>query len=307
MSAPKPRAIRTRTGPAASQIMAVRRRRSPVISRLSEWRFEGADVVRGLQTRVRVSTCMLPRLARLASLVSTLTLGALSFAGCASPDADASGQEDDDLVPDEADGEPVGTADEAVSRREFDVPSLEGAQREAVLEKYAFVDPSKVISRRLRESALVTFDANKARLDNKSYLAVVDFSRPSKDKRFFLIDMRSGAVTGYVTAHGSGSDRNDDGVVDTFSNKKNSNASSPGFYVTAEIYSGKWGRSLRLDGMSDTNSNVRVRDVVLHGASYVREGRAKQGRSWGCFALPMGVKDGVISKLAGGALIYADR
>jgi hypothetical protein len=96
-------------------------------------------------------------------------------------------------------------------------------------------------------------------------------------------------------------------MADTFSNKKNSNASSVGFYATGEIYGGKWGRSLRLDGLSETNSNVRARDVVVHGATYVREGRAKQGRSWGCFALPLGMKDAVISKLAGGALIYADR
>jgi hypothetical protein len=290
--------------------MAPAAKRSPVIPHISGRSEGGGNVVRALQTRVRVTTSLLPLpglpLPRLALLATILTLG-VPAAGCAAQDGDDAAQQDDDLVPDEADAEPVGTAGEAIQRSAFDVPSLTAAQREAVLAKYAFVDPSKAIAARLRESALVYFDVNKAHLDNTNFLAVVDFARPSKDKRFFVVDMRSGAVTGYVTAHGSGSDRDNDGMADTFSNKKNSNASSVGFYATGEIYGGKWGRSLRLDGLSETNSNVRARDVVVHGATYVREGRAKQGRSWGCFALPLGMKDAVISKLAGGALIYADR
>lgn len=251
----------------------------------------------------RTSASPAPLALRLAFLAALVPCGLVA---CAAPSDDVE-QAEDDLVPDEADAEPVGSTGEAIRRTEFDTPRLSATEREAVLAKYGHVDRSRVIDRQLREDALVYFDVNKSQFDNTGYLAVVDFKKASKDKRFYLVDVRSGAVTAYVTAHGSGSDPNDDGRADKFSNVKNSNASSVGYYVTGEIYDGKWGRSLRLDGLSDTNSNVRGRDVVVHGANYVRDGRAKQGRSWGCFALPMSQKDGVISKLAGGALIYADR
>ena len=75
--------------------------------------------------------------------------------------------------------------------------------------------------------------------------------------------------------------------------------------MTGETYDGKHGNSLRLDGVSPTNSNARARAVVMHGADYVSEGRSKQGRSWGCLALPSPDKDAVIAKLKGGSVIYA--
>ncbi len=243
---------------------------------------------------------VLARVVRLSMMCSMLVLAAAP-AGCAA-EID---EESEDDVPDDADGEPVGTGADAISRSDFEKPNLSDEQRETVLAKYAHVDPKKLIDRTKRETALVYYDVNKSKLPKDDFLVVVDFAKPSRDKRFFVIDVRSGAVQGHVVAHGSGSDPNNDGMLDKFSNVKNSHASSVGFYLTAETYNGKYGRSLRMDGLSDTNSNVRMRDVVVHGARYVREGRAKQGLSWGCFALPMSTKDGIITKLAGGALIYA--
>lgn len=223
-------------------------------------------------------------------------------AGCA---AETDEEMEDENVPDDADGEPVSTGEDALTRSDFTKPNLSDAERAEVLAKYAHVDPNKVIDRAKREAALVYYDVNKGKLPKDEILTVVDFAKKSGEKRFFVIDVRSGSVQSHVVAHGSGSDPNNDGMLDKFSNVKNSNASSVGFYLTAEIYNGKYGRSLRMDGLSDTNSNVRVRDVVVHGANYVKEGRSKQGRSWGCFALPMTSKDAIISKIAGGTLIYA--
>jgi hypothetical protein len=47
--------------------------------------------------------------------------------------------------------------------------------------------------------------------------------------------------------------------------------SSLGVYKTAETYNGKHGLSLRLDGLSPTNSKARERAVVVHGADYVED------------------------------------
>ncbi|HEY8075711.1 MAG TPA: murein L,D-transpeptidase catalytic domain family protein [Labilithrix sp.] len=186
-------------------------------------------------------------------------------------------------------------------------PSLSPDERDAVLARYSGLDPRHLVPTSLLQEAIVMFDVNKDKLDNKAHMTVVDFARHSGKPRFWVLDMASGEVSPYVVAHGSGSDPGDTGIPTRFSNTPDSNMSSLGFYVTGETYDGKHGRSLRLDGVSPTDSNVRARAIVVHGASYVSEGRAKQGRSWGCFALPENEKDHVIDMIQGGSLIYAGR
>jgi hypothetical protein len=210
-----------------------------------------------------------------------------------------SSSDDEDLT---AEGE---EASDALTQRDVREPSLSSTERAAVLARYSHLDPAHVVPKQLLDNAVVFYDVNKAKLDNTGHLAVVDFSRHSGKKRFFLVDTQNGSVAQYVVAHGSGSDPGNTGFAKRFSNTNNSNMSSLGYYVTGETYSGKHGRSLRLDGVSNTNNNVRMRAIVVHGASYVNEGSAKQGRSWGCFALPENEKDHVIDVLKGGAVIYA--
>ena len=140
---------------------------------------------------------------------------------------------------------------------------------------------------------------------NRNFVAVIDFSRHSRENRFFVKNLATGSVEALPVAHGKGSDTDNDGYAERFSNVPNSRASSLGFYRTAETYYGKNGYSLRLDGLSSTNSNARQRAVVLHGSNYVSIGRSKQGRSYGCPAIPMRDRDRMIAKLKGGALIFA--
>jgi hypothetical protein len=210
------------------------------------------------------------------------------------------------------DGDPTTEGDEAdtaLTSVHIVQPNLSADERAAVLARYAFVDSGRVVPRGLLEDAIVVFDANRQTLHNTAHLVVVDFARHSSQKRFFVVDTQGGGggVSSYVVAHGSGSDPGYTGIPTLFSNVPNSNMSSLGFYVTGDSYDGKHGHSLRLDGVSTTDSNVRSRGIVVHGASYVEEGRSKQGRSWGCFALPESEKDHVIDVLQGGALMYAGR
>ena len=177
--------------------------------------------------------------------------------------------------------------------------------RESVLGKYKHLDPNHKISAELLEAAVLYYDANLANITNQDYLAIIDFSKKSSVGRFFIIAMKSGDVWSIHTAHGSGSDNDNDGYAEKFSNVSGSNASSLGFYRTAETYEGSHGNSMRLDGLSLTNSNARERAIVLHGASYVQEASVIQGRSWGCPAVADHLKDQVIDKLKGGSIIYA--
>lgn len=173
-----------------------------------------------------------------------------------------------------------------------------------VVEKYSYIDPEHVVPATLLSRALNYYDANLVQIANKRYVVVIDFSQHNSRKRFYLIDMDSGDVVGYLTAHGKNSDPDFDGYATKFSNTPDSLMTSLGPYLTAETYYGEHGYSLRLDGLSSTNSNARKRAIVIHGASYVTSAPLI-GRSYGCPALDMDYYSEVISMIKGGALIYA--
>lgn len=169
---------------------------------------------------------------------------------------------------------------------------------------YAYLDPQKLVPKTLLAKTLDYFLKNKTKIKNQNYIVVIDFKQHSSKERFYLIDMETGHVETYLTAHGKNSDPNYTGYATQFSNEEGSLMSSVGYYLTAETYYGSKGFSLKLDGLSSTNSNARSRAIVIHGAAYVTPGSII-GRSWGCPALEERYNEEVINKIKGGALIYA--
>lgn len=232
----------------------------------------------------------------------------LSLAACAQQDFNAV-----DRLPDEAETEQALLSDTTdVSDLASQVPNTENfaasttaSEQAAILKNYDHIDPKRIVNTRALAAALTYFDKNQEKIKNKRYISVIDFSRRSTQARFFIISMSTGEVWAIHTAHGKGSDKDHDGYAERFSNTSGSNASSLGYYLTAETYFGKHGLSLKLDGLSHTNSNARRRAVVIHGASYVKESSVIQGRSWGCPAVANHLRDKVIGMLKGGSLIYA--
>jgi hypothetical protein len=174
-----------------------------------------------------------------------------------------------------------------------------------IIAKYAYVDTGKTINQTMLKNALLYYHKNLAKIKNTDVLSVLDFSKYSGKQRFHIINMKTGEVWSVRVAHGKGSDPDHDGYANSFSNVNGSNASSVGIYKTAETYSGSHGYSLRLDGLSSTNSNARARAVVVHGADYVSEANVIQGRSWGCPAVSMSIRTKVIDTIKGGSIIYA--
>jgi hypothetical protein len=145
-------------------------------------------------------------------------------------------------------------------------------------------------------------------LKNERLISVIDFTKPSTEKRFFTIDLVSKKIlfNTYV-AHGKNTGEN---IATSFSNNQDSNQSSLGFYVTGETYVGSKGFSLRLDGQdADYNSNIRLRGVVMHTADYVSETWIKKygrlGRSQGCPALPKEIYKRVINTIKDGSMVFA--
>ncbi|WP_116789619.1 murein L,D-transpeptidase catalytic domain family protein [Flavobacterium psychrotrophum] len=138
-------------------------------------------------------------------------------------------------------------------------------------------------------------------------LTVIDFSRSSNTKRLWIIDMdMQSVVYNTLVAHGRNSG---DEFAQSFSNTNSSNMSSLGFYATGELYNGKHGQSLKLDGLENgLNSNARSRGVVMHAADYVSETFIKLhhrlGRSQGCPALPSAITKEVINLIKGKSCLF---
>ncbi|MBI4655246.1 MAG: murein L,D-transpeptidase catalytic domain family protein [Elusimicrobia bacterium] len=166
---------------------------------------------------------------------------------------------------------------------------------------FSYIDPRKIVPKEPLRIALEYYKANRNKIENPAYLSIIDFTQHASKKRFYVIDMRTGAVEQFLVAHGRGSDPEHTGYASRFSNQAETHASSLGFYKTGGAYNGKHGYSLYLDGLSSTNSNARERAIVIHGADYV----ASMGRSWGCPAVEMTVRTRLIDMLKGGSIIYA--
>jgi hypothetical protein len=142
---------------------------------------------------------------------------------------------------------------------------------------------------------------------NSNIITVIDFTKSSREKRMWIINvLNKSLVLNTWVAHGQGSG---DDMASRFSNNNESHQSSLGFYLASEVYFGKHGRSLKLDGLdAGINSSARARGIVVHAADYVSQSTIKQigrlGRSFGCPAVSPEVSDKVINTIKGGSMLY---
>lgn len=164
---------------------------------------------------------------------------------------------------------------------------------------------------RLHDIARHQLDRMGNRIWVRDVVGLADFSLPSSEHRFFIVDMVSGHVRRFYVTHGRGSDPEHDGWLKAFSNQPGSNATSRGAYLTRNYYEGKHGLSMRLTGLERDNDNAETRAIVVHGADYANPDMirtmGKLGRSEGCFAFPQDRLVEVIARMGPGRMIYADR
>src|SRR5262245_32333207 len=135
--------------------------------------------------------------------------------------------------------------------------------------------PAKVLDLALSAASCAM---NAGMVDSPKTLTVIDYSRPSTERRLWVLDLRTGETLRHeLVAHGQGSGGN---LASSFSNAPDSHQSSLGLFVTGDTYVGQNGYSLRLDGLDKGfNDLARDRAIVMHGAAYVSEAVAKaQGR-----------------------------
>ena len=145
-------------------------------------------------------------------------------------------------------------------------------------------------------------------VDDEAKLAVIDYSRPSTEKRLWVFDVAGDALLfNEHVAHGSGTG---DNIAKRFSNEDGSHATSLGLFRTAETYQGGNGYSLRMDGLDPGfNDHARSRAIVMHGAWYANpeliRTQGRLGRSQGCPALREDVAKVVIDALKQRQLLFA--
>lgn len=140
----------------------------------------------------------------------------------------------------------------------------------------------------LKLSLTAYLKARQEGLDKKQLLTVVDYSKPSTERRLWVIDLKNAKVLFNTwVSHGKNS-----GTLNStsFSNEMHSLKSSIGVFLTRDTYFGGKGYSLRIQGLEKgINDNVLRRDIIFHGAWYASPNVAKQygmlGRSWGCLAV----------------------
>jgi len=113
--------------------------------------------------------------------------------------------------------------------------------------------------------------AKRYAIDNgfsSNYCFFVDMSIHSGRKRFFVYDLeRNEVIIAGLVAHGSC--RESYLTEAKFSNTPGCGCSSVGKYRIGEIYRGQYGKSYKLYGLENTNSNAYRRAVVLHGFACV--------------------------------------
>lgn len=131
-------------------------------------------------------------------------------------------------------------------------------------------------------------DYAKAENFNQNIALMIDYAKHSGKYRFFVVDLKNDSILHKaLVCHGSCKGKN--GVVSAkhFSNKADSYCTSLGMAVVAERAYSSWAKNYKywLDGLEESNSNMRSRVVVLHAWKGVPDQEiapAPLAMSWGC-------------------------
>jgi hypothetical protein len=139
---------------------------------------------------------------------------------------------------------------------------------------------------RLPQQAAFIKEYAKANGFNDEYCFLIDMSLPSGKKRFFVYNIKKGAVEySSLVAHGFGSDKRNGSDELEFSNLNGSYKTSLGKYKIGSSYTGVFGLAYKLYGLDSSNSKAYERSIVLHSEAHVPESETYPNRiceSAGC-------------------------
>ena len=189
-------------------------------------------------------------------------------------------------------------------------PVAEKSEKAVAPDGYSIMKlDKKGLSRQAYDLALKGYNKllRKRLVRNKNIITVVDFSKPSNEKRLFVLDIkRNKVIIQSLVAHGRNSGLE---YATDFSNEIDSHKSSLGFYVTMNTYSGEHGYALKIKGCEKGfNNKAYDRAIVIHGSEYVTDNFLRSngflGRSWGCPALPDKMNKKIIDVIKNGSCLF---
>lgn len=172
------------------------------------------------------------------------------------------------------------------------------------LNEYDYVDPDGQVPPELLREALSQYKRFIRQIQNRDYLTVVDMGQHSSRKRFYLIELSTGVVWSTFIAHGRGSDLDDDGWATVFGSKPNMARTALGPFLAAEKYFGKYGASVRIDGLGTDNFNCRSRACRFSGSPGVQDLPVKQITNAGELEIPQKFGESVADVIKGKSFVY---
>ncbi len=193
--------------------------------------------------------------------------------------------------------------------RLYDIFVKQGVPETALQRTFEFLDINKgktvIVKSKVRGKGNA-YMADREITIKEETAAIIDFSKPSSERRLYVLNLKTGAVSKHFVAHGKGSGVN---IAAKFSNIDGSKMSSLGLYLGGNTYYGQHGESLNLYGLEPSNDKAAERDIVVHAASYVSEdfvkAQGRLGRSWGCPAVAPGIIRKMITNFKDGGVLYA--
>lgn len=110
------------------------------------------------------------------------------------------------------------------------------------------------------------------KIDNQRYITINDLNSSMSKSRFYVIDMQTGKVNTYFSAHGYGGKKGvpeSDMVAEGISNVDGSNATPRGFFITGTRRNGssdpRWKFSMKLHGLQQgVNEKSFSRAIIMH-------------------------------------------
>ena len=203
----------------------------------------------------------------------------------------------------------------SISTTSFGFTLKNPTKTELKLSKAVLEDNEKRLYEEIGLNGKLNYDVLKTALNGynkidgrkKELLTIIDYSKPSTEKRFFVIDMDKKELLVYShVSHGKNSGGN---IATSFSNKVTSYKSSLGFFLTENTYMGGNGYSLVLNGLEKgINDKAKDRYIVIHGADYanpkIAKSQGRLGRSLGCPALPKDISKKAIDMIKNGSVLF---
>lgn len=147
----------------------------------------------------------------------------------------------------------------------------------------------------LLQAAFNACRKNTSAVSNQRYITVIDYTKPVVVKRLWVVERATGKTV--LTSHVSHALNSGLLYATKFSNVEGSEMSCAGSFVTQTTYSGKFGYSLHVRGLNDTNSNTLRRSIVFHPHPIPIY-------SQGCWMTAPATNRQLINLIKGGSFVY---